>query len=119
MGDIYTTKARFGSKYSSFHLPDLVVDIDYFGYDCPIRQLTPVVDPLLTSNSSGRHSVWHPPSLLPHVKPLFPRAEITLTVSVTKLFNSALGVACIHVGCATPYGGYLGRVRSAAFGDLF
>jgi hypothetical protein len=49
----------------------------------------------------------------------FPRAEITLTVSVTKLFNSALGVACIHVGCATPYGGYLGRFRSATFGDLF
>jgi hypothetical protein len=40
IGYIYITKACFGSKYSSFHLPDLVVDIEYFGYGCPIRKLT-------------------------------------------------------------------------------
>jgi hypothetical protein len=41
MGYVYTTNACFGSKYSSFHLPDLVVVIEYFRYDGPIRQLTP------------------------------------------------------------------------------
>lgn len=44
MGYAYTTKACFGSKHNSSHLPDLVV-IEYFGYDCPIRQLTPSTAP--------------------------------------------------------------------------
>ena len=43
MGYIHTTKACFGSKYSSFQLPDLVVNIEYFGYDYLIRQFDPLV----------------------------------------------------------------------------
>jgi len=45
MGYVYTTNACFGSKYSSFDLPDLVVVIEYFRYDASIRQLTPSTAP--------------------------------------------------------------------------
>jgi NAD(P)-dependent dehydrogenase (short-subunit alcohol dehydrogenase family) len=39
-------------KYSAFHLPDLVVDIAHFGYDCPIRQLTPGSTPVVQTTAA-------------------------------------------------------------------